>query len=196
MKKLFIVSAAILVAAGLSQAQITGSLHDFSGDSWNGTGQICVVCHTPHTQAAFVKPLWNRTPSSATYTPYGTTTLGTAAGTPAGSSLVCLSCHDGTVGLGNFGGTTGDTTLVTGIYNIGTDLRNDHPISVTYTADATHALRATTTELKTGFTIAQALEGGQVQCGTCHAVHNESDEDKLLHSTNTASALCLKCHIK
>ena len=71
---------------------------------------------------------------------------------PGGSSKLCLSCHDGTLAIGNVnvlngqanasitmqgtgpGGVmpagAGDTTGFTRY--LGTDLRNDHPISLTY----------------------------------------------------------------
>ena len=196
MKRLFVVFAAVLMVAGISQAQITSSAHDFStGYSWNTTGEICIVCHAPHVATGAPKPLWNRAASSASYTPYGTTLLGSTSGAPTGSSLVCLSCHDGTVGLGNFGATTTDTTnFVTGAALVGTNLQNDHPISVDY--NTANGLRATTTEIASGLPISDVLEGNQVQCASCHNVHNESGVDKLLHSTNATSALCLKCHIK
>jgi len=40
------------------------------------------------------------------------------------------------------------------------------------------------------------LIGGQVQCASCHDVHNGSGVEKLLRKTNVASALCLTCHNK
>jgi predicted CXXCH cytochrome family protein len=195
MKKLFVVLGAVLLVAGLSHAQITGSAHDFSsGFAWNTTGEICVVCHAPHVATGAAQPLWNRLDSSATYTAYGTTLAGSTSGDPAGSSLICLSCHDGTVGLGNFGGTTTNGDVITGTALIGTDLTNDHPISVDYTV--ANGLNATDTEIATGLPISAVLESNQVQCGSCHNVHNESGEDMLLHATNAASALCLACHNK
>lgn len=195
MKKLFVVFGAVLLVAGLSQAQITGSAHDFStGFAWNTTGEICVVCHAPHVADGAAQPLWNRLASSAGYTAYGTTLAGTSAGTPAGSSLVCLSCHDGTVGLGNFGGTTTDTNYVTGAALIGTDLRYDHPISVDYVE--ANGLHPITDPISATLDITDVLESGQVQCGSCHNVHNESGTAMLLHSTNAASDLCLACHLK
>ena len=57
------------------------------------TTQICVFCHTPHHSRTDTAPLWNKG-NVAIYTAYGTTLAGTATAV-SGSSLACLSCHDG-----------------------------------------------------------------------------------------------------
>jgi hypothetical protein len=173
--------------------------------------QVCVFCHTPHEAesvalgsagAAYHTPLWNRKLSGQTYTPYSSSSIEAAdaelgAG-PGGSSKLCLSCHDGTMGVDKVnalngaknvnipmtsgaspvkmpsgGATTGFTR------NLGTDLKSDHPISFTY--DAT--LASADGELRTpdgtivgnrtaGTTPPKMpLEKGQVQCATCHDPH-------------------------
>lgn len=127
-------------------------------NKFSGTAEICVFCHTPHgadTSAAV--PLWNRTlPAPASFTTYdslGTSTLdGKIA--PVGSvSIACLSCHDGVTSMSAVinapgSGTAGDAAWQAGtwtganqtggkisaglITNIGTDLKNDHPIGIQY----------------------------------------------------------------
>lgn len=121
---------------------------------------FCHTPHGSDTTAAV--PLWNRVLGSNTYTTYdslGTSTLdGDTA--PVGSvSIACLSCHDGTQamnvminqpGSGGYnaagaaltGTWTGPAATATpagslnyataSIVNIGTDLRNDHPIGIQY----------------------------------------------------------------
>ena len=78
--------------------------------------------------------MWNRNLSGATYTPYTSSSINATdiAAEPGGSSKLCLSCHDGTVAVDNFGGTTTGTTFVTGDALLDTNLGNDHPISFTY----------------------------------------------------------------
>ena len=63
---------------------IQGSAHDFSNDSWNTTGQICIVCHTPHNADATVTnaPLWNHETTTATFTTYNSATMEAATGQP------------------------------------------------------------------------------------------------------------------
>ena len=127
-------------------------------NKFSGTAEICVFCHTPHgadTSAAV--PLWNRTlPAPASFTTYdslGTSTLdGKIA--PVGSvSIACLFCHDGVTSMSAVinapgSGTAGDAAWQAGtwtganqtggkisaglITNIGTDLKNDHPIGIQY----------------------------------------------------------------
>ena len=123
-----------------------------------GTG-ICVFCHTPHgSDTGASAPLWNRALDTAqTYQRYsdlGTATLDGAEVAVGSVSLACLSCHDGTQamdavfntpgsGMGsNFNGTFSPATATplgnnvtmagTPVPNLGTDLRNDHPISIQY----------------------------------------------------------------
>lgn len=193
-----------------ASAVITGSKHDFSTISWNKTGEICIVCHTPHNASTTSPaPLWNHTQSTASYTLYSSTTLKAVMGQPNAASKACLSCHDGTVALNSFGsnGTTTDTFL-TGSHDLGTDLSNDHPISFTYdTALSTSDVGVYDPSVQPvpGFgtkTIAQAmLIGGKtLECSSCHDVHRDKGAsagvDDLLLVDNTGSALCLTCHKK
>ena len=65
--------------------------------------QVCVFCHTPHgAENVPAAPLWNRKLSGATYTPYTSTSIDATdiTATPGGSSKLCLSCHDGTLAIG------------------------------------------------------------------------------------------------
>ena len=207
MKKLFTLIF-VLAMAQYSFAQgITGSAHDFSGAGWNATGEMCIVCHTPHNADITVAeaPLWNHEVTVATYTLYSSPTLdATDMGQPAANSKLCLSCHDGTVALENFGGTTtGTNFLVDGdAAFIGTDLSDDHPISFTYDA----ALAGTDVGLWDPTTKTTGAGGGtitndwlfnnQLQCASCHDVHNAANVSFLLVKDNAASALCLTCHNK
>ena len=65
------------------------------------TTEICVFCHTPHFGRVDTAPLWNRGSSATGYVAYGTTVGGTAITSVGGSSLACLSCHDGVTTLDN-----------------------------------------------------------------------------------------------
>lgn len=194
---------------------ITTSKHNFSGAGWSG-GRICIVCHTPHNSNTSVTdaPLWNHAVTTSTFTMYSRSTIdGTITGQPDGVSRLCLSCHDGTVGVDAFGGATGSIFL-TGNPNLGTDLSNDHPISITYnptTATADGALHDPTTttvtigaggdKTRTGTIDAVMLSSGTVQCSSCHDVHNSftvpgPNGTPLLKVSKASSALCLTCHNK
>ncbi len=205
--------------------------------------QICVFCHNPHgaTMDANnrpVGPIWNRKLSSATYQTYTSKSLdsevilGARLEQPGGSSKLCLSCHDGTLAIGNVnvangisernglpgqnialnidgvrktddsfmregaGATTGFTR------RLGTDLTNDHPISINFnralaerdgelrplTPDANQrwpdnatpvvGVRTATShpKIKLETPIGGGPQSAQVQCATCHDPHlRESD---------------------
>ena len=193
-----------LFGASLSFGQtIVGSAHDFSDDTWNTTGEICLVCHTPHNADVAVTnaPLWNHQTTTANFSTYSSATMQATTGQPDASSKLCLSCHDGTVAVDNFGGETGGTHFLTGQTLIGTDLSDDHPLSFTYDAALASADGGlhdpTTTNSGLGGTITQdMLIGNKVQCASCHDVHNGSGINKLLRKSNSGSDLCLTCHDK
>jgi len=209
MKQLRILLIAVLtlliLQTGFSQT-IVGSRHDFSTATWNTSvgQQICIVCHTPHNASTTVTdaPLWNHATTSATFTLYTSSTLNATMGQPDASSKLCLSCHDGTVAVENFGTITTGTTYLTGGPLIGTNLKNDHPVSFTYDAALATAdigLRNPTTAIGigTGTINATMLFSGKLQCASCHDVHNTSGFTAgLLRKSNAASALCLTCHAK
>jgi len=206
MKKLFVFALSVLLATS-AFAAITGSAHDFSANGW-ANFEICLPCHTPHnakTGADNLVPLWNHNVTAAAFTVYtsptGTLNAG-ALGPPAGVSKACLSCHDGTIGVDVYGNNTPAPTMIGAGFNLGTDLSNDHPISFTYDT----ALATLDGELIDPSSAGSSGLGGtiqndllfvdQMECGSCHDVHNTAAIDPLLRKSNAASALCLTCHDK
>jgi len=188
---------------GKTEGKLRGSAHDFSGDTWNPSGEICLPCHTPHGGDLSVTdaPLWNHTVTQATFQLYQSSTMqATDLGQPSGRSKLCLSCHDGTVALDSFGDTVG-SRYIGAEGNIGTDLRNDHPISFTYNdalAVADRGLYPPSSRASgLGSTIQRdMLFNNKMECSSCHDVHNEAGIDDLLRKSNAGSALCLTCHDK
>jgi len=197
------VALSLLVLAAPAYAAISGSDHDFSGQGWSG-GKICGVCHTPHNADTSVAgaPLWNHEVTTATYTLYSSPTLDATVSQPEHyASKLCLSCHDGTVALDSFGGNMG-STFIDGDHNVGTDLSGMHPIGIVY--DATLATTdgglfnplTTTTALGDSINDDQLFGAGNLECASCHDVHNSNGNEGLLRVNNDASALCLTCHDK
>jgi predicted CXXCH cytochrome family protein len=162
---LAIVLAGVVTNLPEASAQIALTKHNLGTtpgsagvNTFTGTAEICVFCHTPHgADTTAVVPLWNRTlPAPGTFQTYdslGTTSLdGKVA--PVGSvSIACLSCHDGVTSMSAVinapgSGTIGDAAWQAGAWsganqtggrisagaipNLGTDLRNDHPIGIQY----------------------------------------------------------------
>jgi predicted CXXCH cytochrome family protein len=202
-------SVAFAIGSGMG---IAGSPHDFTQAPYGFTTEICIVCHTPHDGGRAVTAtglLWNHDLSTATYTMYDQTTSPTLDGAvdpqPSGISKLCLACHDGTVAIDSYGGATGTIYIpldfqiprLTDGTNL--DLRGTHPISIVYDDTADINLKdPNTTAMGLSGTIADVLEGGKVQCSTCHDVHDQESvgNTPLLRVDNTNSALCLTCHIK
>lgn len=184
-----ILALVLLFGDGPVQAQTTvvGSPHDLN-PTYTTSGKVCWYCHTPHT-ASPVAPLWNRESPGANYTIYETSTLHSIPGQPTGASLLCLSCHDGTIAVNVtyydalFGG--GETpSYIGGAADLGTDLSDDHPISIAYPATAEYVQPPPS---------ALSFESGKVQCHTCHDPHDNTFGSFLVMS-NAQSALCQTCH--
>ena len=146
MKKNIVVGILILflLPTGAAAQSIVNTVHNLSvtgpGDvRANLESEICIFCHTPHNSLPS-SPLWNKDDPGYTYTLYHSSTVQAVPGQPDGSSILCLSCHDGTTALGSvlsrttdIGFSGGITTLPPGNTNMSTDLADDHPISFDYT---------------------------------------------------------------
>jgi predicted CXXCH cytochrome family protein len=161
--------------------------------------ETCVFCHAPHNGSP-AGALWNRRAPGSTYTPYTSSTARGNAGQPNGASLLCLSCHDGTIALGellNRATTVAmtSTNMPVGATRLGTDLSDDHPVSFAYTASLATARGGELVNPAT-LTGKVKLDGsGQMQCTSCHDPHNDAN-GKFLVMVNQASALCMTCHSK
>ena len=194
-----VTAIAILPAIALvSQGGISGTKHDLSTRGWGST-ELCVFCHTPHNGDKTVSeaPLWNHKVTTAAFTVYSSPTMNTVAGQPGASSKLCLSCHDGTVAMDSFSGANGTHSL-TGTNMLGTDLANDHPISIVYDAtlagnDGGLVTPVSASKVDAAGTI--RLFAAKMECASCHDVHSNVNAP-FLRVANTGSALCLKCHIK
>ena len=199
-------------------SKIANSHHDFSGSSW-ANYEICIVCHTPHNANLSVTaaPLWNHQLTSSTFQTYTSVTLNATVGQPNQSSKLCLSCHDGTVAMDNYGTiTSGTDYMSSGRWNLGTDLTHQHPISFDYNTDLANAdgelYDPSTRTSGLGGTVDQdLLFNGKLECASCHDVHvgrNNSGctgchtmhplrtVSLTLRKSNSGSALCLTCHRK
>jgi predicted CXXCH cytochrome family protein len=211
--------AAVVVAvtwvALPATAQITGSVHDLNAylpALSIPDGRVCVACHTPHNANTTVAPLWNHAASAGGHTPYDSGSIDALdLGAPAGISLMCLSCHDGSAALDSFGGgtrtdQTPGTLSLAGTALLDVNLSNDHPVSFTYDT----ALAGVDVGLHDPSATASGIGGNidtdmlfglgndQMECSSCHDVHNGPTvvESPLLIKSNASSGLCFTCHNK
>jgi nitrate/TMAO reductase-like tetraheme cytochrome c subunit len=199
-------------------AGISGSKHDFGTAGW-AKNEICLPCHTPHNAvlrdaagAVIQGPLWNHTLSNATYVLYYDPDTGTPVqGAVDQNSKLCLSCHDGTVALDSFGGVTGNT-FISGSFNVGTDLGNDHPIGEAAIWPTPNPAYLVDPALRTAAGIMPLRRMADnrlaVGCTSCHEPHNRKNQENMLWVKNngpgttvdnravTGSLLCMNCHKK
>ena len=144
-------------------------------------------------------PLWDHALSSQSYTAYTSSTYGSGAQTPgAGSSKLCLSCHDGTVavGLTVTKGLIPTSGSVAAADVLGTNLSTSHPVSMVPVDDGSLATSLFTSPASTKDP-AVKLVAGKVECITCHDPHvprNDPAVPMFLARSNASGALCLACH--
>jgi len=193
----------IPVFAVSTKQSVIGSKHDLSitggGPVTSGTTDACIFCHAPHNLIPNVTPLWNRALSVQTYTTYTSSTYNSGAQTPgAGSSKLCLSCHDGTVAVGQ--------TIAQGLIStsgsmaasdvFGSSLASSHPVSMTPVDDGQLASSLFANPPTTKDT-AVKLVSGKVECTTCHDPHVQNNDPAVpmfLARSNSGGVLCTACH--
>lgn len=207
--------------------------------------RVCIYCHAPHhtrkpNNTETYMPLWNRPQSQAwSFIMYdngdnpqeygdhdgdpGTpdelvnhnSYAADNATQPGAVSMLCLSCHDGTVAVNTYGQSPQDSAsqnvgagYISTQYKIGDasatgdgDLSNHHPIGFDYNATAAHddeIYPSSTAMGTTGYTIGELLSSnGTMECNTCHDVHNTKNlGGKFIWVEDTGSAFCLTCHDK
>jgi len=201
--------------------------------------RICIFCHAPHNTYRLngtgigagpeappefdYLPLWNHSLEgfSTAFLPYdngpGAPQTGPKASqaiingiTLGSSSLLCLSCHDGSIAVNSYGNgdqlsqSTG-TAKMSSAYVIGKDkyLGNHHPIGFDYIlvkAGDNEIRDADNTFLTPTSFIRDHLSGAgnrRMECTTCHSVHNKGNNgETLLWRSDQNSELCLTCHDK
>lgn len=197
----------------------------------------CIWCHAPHNTYRLSTAVGGQgpvAPSQFDYLPLWNHTLGVALGftmyengagapqtgpkalqaqgqmTLGSSSLLCLSCHDGSIAVNSYGNSpaqlsksvSAGAALISTTYQIGTGkyLGNHHPIGFNYglvqTVD-TEIRDADAWLMTPTLPISNYLSNGKMECATCHSVHNKGNGgETLLWRSDKNSELCLTCHDK
>lgn len=172
---------------------VVGSVHDFSGATGR-VGDACSACHVPHLQA--VRPA-ERDGNQAVLELFrvkGQRDLFEPGRyMPGATSLICLSCHNGTIASSTVGTSHA-------LFSAGFPTRQgekafafrDHPIGMEYPAGRKD-YRSLSAVLSDGRI---PMPEGRVECISCHDPHGRAGVEKLLVMSNRRSALCLACHEK
>ena len=197
-----------LFVTHLSHAQISG---DVLGMHSLGPGtpspiagarpDACAYCHAPHS--GLNRGLWNQKLTTQTYTTYTSDTEKNAGTQPTlgRSSNQCLSCHDGTVAVGNtvaYGQVTTRGSMFTQDV-FGGNMQSSHPFSLVLplkdTVDLAASLAASGKTADT--TGAVRLINGNVECISCHNPHVQAKDPvsrNFIVKDGSSGQLCLACH--
>jgi predicted CXXCH cytochrome family protein len=211
MRKLWLVPV-LLVMCSMAQAQVapSGDVLGVHNLSPSGTGPVkgqsdaCRYCHAPHSGVGTPNgALWSQTLSVQTYSGYSSTTLHNLPQQPTlgGSSSLCLSCHDGTVAVGQtqpYGSLTMTGHMAQSDV-FGSSLQGSHPFSVKLPmVDAPDLVPSlVTTHTTADPTKAVTLIGNNVECTSCHSPHVQAIDtmsQNFLVRDGSAGQLCLACH--
>ncbi len=191
------ISAALLLYACAAFAGIENTRHNLS---YKHRAEVCIWCHTPHTELSSV-PIWNKEAKPAVYSTYGTSMAGVTEDTsPNTLSKVCLSCHDGTqaynLNIDEKAWQKSNLThsqIIQSVDEIG-NTRNHHTVSIAYNERSRHLKPrgATLSGWKGAGIIADLLRNGRVECSSCHDPHVSDNQFFLRH--NDRSTFCYGCH--
>jgi hypothetical protein len=210
-----VVSASFLPA---QQERVIDTVHNLSA---SGPGEIraldetevCKFCHIPHSAVA-PQQLWAQRLSQTQYQVPEMRQGGPvkmSAPQPDGSSRLCLSCHDGTVALGEIGGRprrigmAGGDRLSPGRKGyIGTDLSGSHPISFVVpvqdpdlTGESSDMALRPLSAIRADPDILIDING-KMQCTTCHDPHSDryyqQDVVPRFWVKPSVQEVCLACH--
>ena len=210
MKLKLLFACIVVLVTGTLFAQITGDVigqHDLSpGSTSPVTGArpgSCSYCHAPHSGLASGRALWNQTLTKQIYSLYTSSTYHQSGAQPllGGDSNLCLSCHDGTVAVGQtiVAGkvTTTGSMYATDVF--GTNLQSSHPLSVVLPiVDAPNLVDTLASKGQTADpTGAIKLVNGNIECTTCHNPHVQAKDlvaQYFLVKDSSGGAMCLACH--
>jgi predicted CXXCH cytochrome family protein len=194
-----ILLAARAVAQTIPTTDVLG-VHDMSsgGSPLHGpNANACIYCHAPHN-ALSSPALWNQTLSTSEYILHPDSSTTPSSPTKVGpASLRCLSCHDGSVGVGR---TVGFGALrMTGTFfaNLGTQLAGSHPFSIQPKIKDNATLLPSLAASHITRDNAVLLVENNIECPTCHDVHNQYKDlrsPKFLVRDNAGGRLCFACH--
>jgi predicted CXXCH cytochrome family protein len=211
LKPLLTLACLFVVAQSFAQVQPNGDvlgMHNLtlsSGASVYSQGSLgCTFCHAPHSGLGGNTPLWNQKLSQKSYVPYSSTTdpnLGNTQPTLGVTSSLCLSCHDGTVGVGQSAayGQLPTVGSLNAADSFGTTLTGSHPFSLVIPLkDASNLVASLASQGKTADpTGAVKLIKGNIECTSCHDAHVQSIDriaQNFLVRDSSNAQMCLACH--
>lgn len=219
-----LIGLVLLLASSADAGTVVGTRHDFSTTTSPEVCVFCHTPHFANPDQPgplwnrAVPDAGTFTPYDG---PTESPTMDTTPGPPSDISRLCLGCHDGVLAFKTVDGFSVSTKHDLLFYHgrpdtqsypncerchpeffgtgpeivwTGTDLRDDHPISMTYPTAGQDPEFETPPDPTNGWSDV-ILVGGKVECVSCHNVHDNTIEP-FLNKSNAGSALCLTCHDK
>jgi predicted CXXCH cytochrome family protein len=195
---------------------ITETSHDLKHQLGFENIDLCSWCHAPHGDMEQTNPpLWSQKDSHAGFTVYsqGTEertdqpdeeTAEALLYSPGPSSMICLSCHDGSNASNKYGFMSkiiGGASLESFSYSGYASVARlkDHPIGFKYQKSERSMvdLRTSSEQVTESFAVKDLLRQGRMECVSCHDVHNFRNEgEKFLWTSDARSNFCFTCHRK
>ena len=192
----------------LAQTQPLSTLHNLAPNQSNKNDSLsspaCNYCHTSHNAVPQVEALWNHKISTSNYQFHSSSTYkeGAQSVTQTSPSRLCMSCHDGTVGLGSTYNSSVPNvvrTPLTSAGNMGVNLSGSHPFSFDqWNRDSSLVDSLFNSSSRTTANSKVKLPNGRIECVTCHDPHIQNLDIKrptdFLVTDNRFGTICLACH--
>ncbi len=190
----------------LSQWEVKYTYHNLSSSGLGKiksekTKDICGFCHTPHNADPEV-PLWGFKISPANYNLYFSPSLDSVLEQPGGSSVLCLSCHDGTIA---FLSKNNEKEILPKSFkgSMDFDLSGSHPISFLIDDsfisqnNKKDMLLKNLKEIKISFDEKAIKDDNKMECTTCHDPHKNTfpEGEVPFGRMEKFNILCTSCHI-
>ena len=206
--RILLAALTILFTGATLPAQISG---DVMGMHYLGTGSkspivggrhdACAYCHAPHS--GLQVGLWNQKLTTQTYTTYASDTEKNRGRQPllGSDSNQCLSCHDGTVSVGEtvvYGKVAMSGSMFTADVFAG-NMQSSHPFSLVPPLKDNIDLAASLVSKQKTLDPSGAVRliGGNVECTSCHNPHVQAKDlisQNFLVKNSASGQLCLACH--
>lgn len=194
---------------------ITETPHDLKHQLGFENIDLCSWCHAPHGDfEQIIPPLWSQE-SPERFAVYSQgpdeqkdrideETAEALQYRPGPSSMLCLSCHDGSNASNKYGFISkiiGRASMESFSYsgNAPAARLKEHPIGFDYrkAERSMFDLRRSSETVSESFAIEDLLRQGRVECVTCHDVHNIRNQgEKFLWTSDARSNFCFTCHLK
>jgi len=191
-----------------ANAGLEGSPHDFSSGDYEFAFSPCEFCHPRHSEIETVTATWVKTREERKiFNIYDPIEDKRSRSRPGTSSLICLSCHDSTVGRniqiweqGSLKQLPLKSNCIAYRTINGKDYISEHPVGFVFVEASrslvrhgvpSHVFMPEFGSNSTGYGFKLDGTEGTFECITCHDVHS-NDKGAFLRAPR--ATICVDCH--